>query len=64
MPRRLCLLVIIFFALGFAANVLAAERLRFSVHIRTSPDYVMPVLAALDKGFWKESGVEVEYIGF
>lgn len=64
MRRALCLALMALFFLGTGVDLYAVEKVRFSVHIRTSPDYVMPVLAALEKGFWKEYGVEVEYIGF
>lgn len=64
MRRVLCLALMALFFLSTGVDLYAVEKVRFSVHIRTSPDYVMPVLAALEKGFWKESGVEVEYIGF
>lgn len=49
-------------SLGLTAH--AAEKVRFSVNIKTNPYYTLPVLAALERGLWKEAGAEAEYIPF
>lgn len=43
---------------------LAADKLRFAVASKASPHLVLPVLAAEEKGLWKENGLEVEWYGF
>ncbi len=47
-----------------ASYGLAADKVRFSVHIKANPLYVLPVLAAQEKGFFEGQGLEVEYIPF
>ena len=42
----------------------AAEKVRFASHLRTSAHYHLPVIAALDRGFWKQQGLEVQWIIF
>lgn len=44
-----------------AASSQAAERINFGVAFKWNPHYTLPALAALDKGLWKEIGLEVEY---
>lgn len=43
---------------------MAADKVRFATHFRANPHYSLPALAALDKGFWKGQGLEVEYFAF
>src|SRR3972149_7032845 len=43
---------------------LAADKLRFAVASKASPHLVLPVLAAEEKGLWKENGLEVKWFGF
>src|SRR3972149_11396853 len=51
--------------LGFLANDLGAvEKARWGVHFRDNPLYGIPALAAVDRGFFKEEGLEVEVIEF
>src|SRR3990172_3937670 len=42
----------------------ALEKLNFGTATRTSPHYVLPALAAEEKGFWKEQGLEVTWVPF
>lgn len=42
----------------------AAEKVRFASHIRAAPLYALPIWAALDHGFWKQQGLEAEYLPF
>lgn len=43
---------------------LAAEKVNWGVHFRRNPLYGMPALAAKDKGFWKEQGVDMDIVEF
>lgn len=42
----------------------AADKLRFATTVKTHPILVMPVLAAEEKGFWKQNGLEAEWVPF
>lgn len=42
----------------------AAEKLKFGTGVRGAPPYYLPVLAAEDRGFWKQNGLEVEWVPF
>lgn len=42
----------------------AVEKSRFATHIRANAQYALPPLAALEKGFWKEEGLEVTWVPF
>jgi len=53
------LLVILITGPGFSA-----DKLRFASVIKTKPLYVLPIIAAQDKGFFKDQGLEVQYLGF
>lgn len=50
------------FALG--SLTLAAEKLKYAATVRTAPSYMVPLIAAEEKGFWKQQGVDVEVVGF
>lgn len=45
-------------------TALSAEKLKFGTSSRLFPYYYLPVLMAEDRGFWKESGLELEFIPF
>lgn len=51
-------------ALFLAGTALAADKVRFAIHFKLNPHYVLPVLAALEKGFWKDQALEVSYLPF
>src|SRR3972149_3547429 len=40
------------------------EKVRFASHFKANAYYVMPVLAALEKGFWKEQGLDPVWVPF
>lgn len=42
----------------------AIEKINFATAIKVTPAYYLPVLAAEEKGFWKENGLEVNWIPF
>src|SRR3990172_7607859 len=50
--------------LAVTSEIAAAERIGFATHIRTSPQFVLPVLAAQEQGLWKQQGLDVEYVPF
>ena len=54
-------LVILF---GLALNARAAEKVRYGTGVRLFPAYYLPPLAAEEKGFWKENGLEAEWVPF
>lgn len=43
---------------------LSAEKLKVGSATRTSPWYYLPILAGQDAGFWKENGIEAEWVPF
>ncbi len=57
----LILLVSIVFSM--VSSPLAAERVRFALSIKV-PGYELPILAAEDKDFWKENGLEAKITFF
>lgn len=60
--RKICLALLISLLAPAAAS--AAEKVRFASHIRVNPYYGLPVWAAIDQGYLKEQGVEVEWVPF
>lgn len=42
----------------------AAEKLKFATAIKFTPAYYLPILAAEEKGFWKEQGLDLEWVPF
>src|SRR3989304_1282424 len=51
-------------SLSLAGTVLAAEKVRYSNHFKPTPFYGLPAIAAVEKGFFKERGLEVSYTAF
>ena len=47
-----------------SGSVLSAEKVRFANHSKSNSYFVLPVLAAVEKGYWKAEGVEVEWRAF
>lgn len=52
------------FLLFVAGGALAAEKLTFATHIRDNPHFLLPPLAAKEKAFWQEEGLEVNWATF
>lgn len=48
----------------FSSHPWAAEKMKLGSGIKMSPIYYLPVTAAEEKGFWKENGLEVEWVPF
>ena len=46
------------------AAAFAADKIKFATAIKDSPVYYLPVLAAEEKGFWKQNGLEAEWVPF
>ena len=42
----------------------AAEKINFATAIKVTPAYYLPVLAAEERGFWRENGLKVNWIPF
>lgn len=49
------------FTLGFWAEAGALDKVKFATVVR-APSYDMPLLAAQEKGFWAENGLELEWL--
>ncbi len=64
MIRRMFLIggVLLCVLTGLASRGLAAEKLRYG--LVKVPTYILPVLAAEEKGFWKQNGLEAKWTGF
>jgi ABC-type nitrate/sulfonate/bicarbonate transport system substrate-binding protein len=43
---------------------LAAEKLRFATAVKLYAPYYLPVLAAQGQGYWKQQGLDVEWVAF
>lgn len=42
----------------------AADKIRYANHFKPTAFYGLPAIAAVEKGFFKEKGLEVSYVGF
>lgn len=66
MARRIVLaawVLVAFLSLSFV-RPWAAEKVKVATTVRDHPANVMPVLAALEQGFFKQNGLEAEWISF
>ena len=57
-------LVLSFLLFLSGVSSFAAERLKFASAIKMTPAYYLPILAAEEKGFWKENGLDVDWVPF
>jgi NitT/TauT family transport system substrate-binding protein len=68
MVRYSLLVVVALLALvvqaGNWASAEAAEKLKIASSVKVNPLYVLPILAAEEKGYWKQKGLNVEFIPF
>lgn len=46
------------------ASGLAAEKLKYGTSVKGVPSYEVPVITAEEKGFWKQQGLDSEWIPF
>lgn len=61
--RTVLLVLLVVFAL-LPREGKAVEKLDLGTSIKFTPAYYLPILAAEDKGFFKEQGLEVEWVPF
>lgn len=61
MVTILSVIPITFFFLPGAWGI---DKLKFATAIKVAPHYYLPILAAQEKGFWKERGLDVEWVPF
>lgn len=66
MARKELLGIAVFLGLTLALSSLsfAAEKLKFGDAVKVSPTGRIPYLVALEKGFWKENGLEIDWVSF
>ncbi len=63
--KRLALIGLIgLMALYLVPGSIYAQKVRFGTASKLFPIYYLPVLIAQDQGFWKESGLDIDYISF
>lgn len=62
MKRLLLALSVILFL--YPGSLLAAEKVKYGTSIKTYPVFYLPVLAAEEKGFWKQNGLDAEWVPF
>lgn len=60
--RKAFLLFFLFFLLSLPAQ--GAEKVRYANHFKATAYYGLPAIAALEKGFFEERGLEVKYLPF
>ena len=53
-----------FFSPSGSSRALAAEKITYGTAVGTYSMYYLPPLAAEEKGFWKEKGLDVEWVPF
>ncbi|MEE8449440.1 MAG: ABC transporter substrate-binding protein [Thermodesulfobacteriota bacterium] len=65
MARRYIFLGLLAAMLSLAGlNTMALGQLKFGTSVGWSPPYYLPVIAAEEKGFWKQAGLEAEWVPF
>lgn len=60
----LFLMVLLVFLWVEKSDVLAIDKIKIGTAIREFPTYYLPILAAEERGFWKNNGLEVEWVPF
>ena len=50
--------------IGLVAPTLALEKVKLGSSVKMHPPYYLPVLAAEEKGLWRDNGLEVEWVPF
>ncbi|MEE8449688.1 MAG: ABC transporter substrate-binding protein [Thermodesulfobacteriota bacterium] len=57
------MLLTLLMALVIFPNMLfSADKVRFANHVKTNALYTLPILAAMEKGFFKQQGLKMRYI--
>lgn len=62
--KIVCLSSLFVFLLISIAFTVEAAKVRLSTSVKTNPLYVLPMLAAEEKGIWKNLGLELEWFPF
>lgn len=52
------------FLFAFGSGSFGADKLKVGLSFKMAPEYYLPVDAAIDKGFWKDNGIDAEPIPF
>lgn len=50
--------------IGLVAPTLALEKVKLGTSVKMHPPYYLPALAAEEKGFWRDNGLEMEWVPF
>ncbi len=64
MTRITSWLVLLSGILFLATPGMTVEQLKFGTAVKMAPSFYLPTLAAQEKGFWRERGLEVEWVPF
>lgn len=56
----ICMLAFLF----LTGSSQALEKMKLGSSTKTSPWYYLPILAAQDAGYWKDNGIEAEWVSF
>lgn len=65
MIRRLLFFVFLTASfIGLGSSIFALEKVKLGSSVKVVPHYYLPPLAAEEKGFWQQNGLEVEWIPF
>lgn len=62
--RKLSLFVLAVSAFLHSSDGFALEKIKYGTSIKDSPVYYLPILAAEEKGIWKQNGLEGEWVPF
>ena len=46
----------------FPSMLFSADKVRFANHVKTNALYTLPILAAMEKGFFKQPGLKLRYL--
>lgn len=64
MSSRWTAALLVLSVLAALGSATAQDKLKFATVIKATPVYYLPPLAAEEKGFWRESGLEAEWVPF
>lgn len=65
MSRNYWLIAVLLVVMAvFPDTLFSAAKVRFASQVKTQAYYVLPILTAMDKGFFKQQGIEVKYVPF
>src|SRR3989304_1514214 len=62
--KLLLFLFLMVLVVGVVSPIFAQEKEKLGSAIKLSPAFYLPVLAAEEKGFWKDNGLDVEWVPF